>query len=99
MAAGSEVSDDAASWETVNDDEMDTLENAQEVCICSEHQYVCHSTLFTVCQKGLAKKLVSVILMLGWDLLFKRTSRSGFTKKGFGKIVPWPLLSFDNATW
>ncbi|KAM3695646.1 hypothetical protein ACB098_07G148900 [Castanea mollissima] len=30
MAAGSEVSDDAASWETVNDDEMDTLENAQE---------------------------------------------------------------------
>ena len=33
MAAGSEVSDDAASWETVNDDEMDTLENAQEVCL------------------------------------------------------------------
>ncbi|KAE8008783.1 hypothetical protein FH972_005259 [Carpinus fangiana] len=30
IAAGSEVSDDAASWETVNDDEMDTLENAQE---------------------------------------------------------------------
>lgn len=30
LAAGSEVSDDAASWETVNDDEMDTLDNAQE---------------------------------------------------------------------
>ncbi|GMJ03582.1 ubiquitin-conjugating enzyme 23, PHO2 FAMILY UBIQUITIN CONJUGATION ENZYME 2 [Hibiscus trionum] len=31
IAAGSEVSDDAASWETVNDDaEMDALENAQE---------------------------------------------------------------------
>ncbi|XVE93879.1 hypothetical protein REPUB_Repub01dG0232700 [Reevesia pubescens] len=30
IAAGSEVSDDAASWETVNDDEMDVLENAQE---------------------------------------------------------------------
>ncbi|KAK8564355.1 hypothetical protein V6N12_036481 [Hibiscus sabdariffa] len=30
IAAGSEVSDDAASWETVNDDEMDGLENAQE---------------------------------------------------------------------
>ncbi|XP_039019310.1 probable ubiquitin-conjugating enzyme E2 23 [Hibiscus syriacus] len=30
IAAGSEVSDDAASWETVNDDEMDTLENVQE---------------------------------------------------------------------
>lgn len=30
MAAGSEVSDDAASWETVDDAEMDTLENAQE---------------------------------------------------------------------
>ncbi|XP_065868318.1 probable ubiquitin-conjugating enzyme E2 23 [Euphorbia lathyris] len=28
--AGSEVSDDAASWETVNDDEMDSLENVQE---------------------------------------------------------------------
>ncbi|KAJ4715966.1 Ubiquitin-conjugating enzyme like [Melia azedarach] len=30
VAAGSDVSDDAASWETVNDDEMDALENAQE---------------------------------------------------------------------
>ncbi|XWS55112.1 hypothetical protein CRYUN_Cryun10bG0147100 [Craigia yunnanensis] len=30
IAAGSEVSDDAASWETVNDDEMDALENARE---------------------------------------------------------------------
>ncbi|XVE67178.1 hypothetical protein DITRI_Ditri08aG0139700 [Diplodiscus trichospermus] len=31
IAAGSEVSDDAASWETVNDaDEMDALENVQE---------------------------------------------------------------------
>ncbi|XVE48836.1 hypothetical protein DITRI_Ditri01bG0034300 [Diplodiscus trichospermus] len=30
IAAGSEVSDDAASWETVNDDEMVALENAQE---------------------------------------------------------------------
>ncbi|KAJ4834539.1 putative ubiquitin-conjugating enzyme E2 23 [Turnera subulata] len=30
IAAGSEVSDDAASWETVNDDEMDALDNAQE---------------------------------------------------------------------
>ncbi|KAF5449000.1 hypothetical protein F2P56_029489 [Juglans regia] len=30
IAAGSEISDDAASWETVNDNEMDALENAQE---------------------------------------------------------------------
>ncbi|KAH7518397.1 probable ubiquitin-conjugating enzyme E2 23 [Ziziphus jujuba] len=30
IAAGSEVSDDAASWETVNDDEMDALENTKE---------------------------------------------------------------------
>ncbi|XP_002277945.1 probable ubiquitin-conjugating enzyme E2 23 isoform X1 [Vitis vinifera] len=30
IAGGSEVSDDAASWETVNDDEMDALENAKE---------------------------------------------------------------------
>ncbi|XP_057966443.1 probable ubiquitin-conjugating enzyme E2 23 isoform X2 [Malania oleifera] len=30
VAGGSEVSDDAASWETVNDDEMDALENAEE---------------------------------------------------------------------
>ncbi|KAB1207518.1 putative ubiquitin-conjugating enzyme E2 23 [Morella rubra] len=30
IAAGSEVSDDAASWETVNDNEMDTIENAEE---------------------------------------------------------------------
>lgn len=30
IAAGSEVSDDAASWETVNDDEKDALDNAQE---------------------------------------------------------------------
>ncbi|XP_022725187.1 probable ubiquitin-conjugating enzyme E2 23 isoform X2 [Durio zibethinus] len=30
IAAGSEVSDDAASWETVNDDEMDAFENAEE---------------------------------------------------------------------
>ncbi|KAL5561223.1 hypothetical protein UlMin_030970 [Ulmus minor] len=30
VAAGSEVSDDAASWETVNDDEMDGLENTEE---------------------------------------------------------------------
>lgn len=32
IAAGSEVSDDAASWETVDDDEMDAVENGQEVC-------------------------------------------------------------------
>ena len=38
IAAGSEVSDDAASWETV-DDEMDALENAQEVCFCLKEQY------------------------------------------------------------
>ncbi|XP_059647458.1 probable ubiquitin-conjugating enzyme E2 23 [Cornus florida] len=30
IAAGSEVSDDAASWETVEDDEMDALENTKE---------------------------------------------------------------------
>ncbi|KAH7574876.1 hypothetical protein ACOSP7_005824 [Xanthoceras sorbifolium] len=30
VAAGSDVSGDAASWETVNDDEMDALETAQE---------------------------------------------------------------------
>ncbi|KAJ9189542.1 hypothetical protein P3X46_000822 [Hevea brasiliensis] len=30
IAAGSELSDDAASWETVDDDEMDALENVQE---------------------------------------------------------------------
>ncbi|KAI9180140.1 hypothetical protein LWI28_001631 [Acer negundo] len=30
IAAGSDVSGDAASWETVNDDAMDALENAQE---------------------------------------------------------------------
>ncbi|XP_034681431.1 probable ubiquitin-conjugating enzyme E2 23 [Vitis riparia] len=30
IAGGSEVSDDAASWETVNDDEVDALENAEE---------------------------------------------------------------------
>jgi ubiquitin-conjugating enzyme E2 O len=32
MAAGSEVSGAAASWETVDDDERDALENTQEVC-------------------------------------------------------------------
>lgn len=31
IAAGSEVSDDAASWETVNDDEMDAPDNTKEV--------------------------------------------------------------------
>jgi len=31
IAAGSEVSD-AASWETVNDDEMEVLEDSREVC-------------------------------------------------------------------
>ncbi|WCJ39907.1 ubiquitin-conjugating enzyme 23 [Euphorbia peplus] len=30
VGGGSEVSDDAASWETMNDDEMDSLENVQE---------------------------------------------------------------------
>lgn len=34
ISAGSEVSDDAASWETVNDDEMDAVENTKEVCFC-----------------------------------------------------------------
>lgn len=36
IAAGSEVSDDAASWETVNDDEMDALDNTKEVCFSLE---------------------------------------------------------------
>lgn len=49
MAAGSEISDDAASWETVNDNEMDALENSQEVCFCLERYHVCHSNMFTVC--------------------------------------------------
>jgi len=31
IAAGSEISD-AASWETVNDDEMEVLEESREVC-------------------------------------------------------------------
>ena len=31
IAAGSEISD-AASWETVNDDEMEVLEDSREVC-------------------------------------------------------------------
>lgn len=31
IAAGSEVSNGAASWETVDDDEMDSVENAKEV--------------------------------------------------------------------
>ncbi|XP_027086856.1 probable ubiquitin-conjugating enzyme E2 23 [Coffea arabica] len=30
ITGGSEISDDAASWETVEDDEMDTIENADE---------------------------------------------------------------------
>jgi ubiquitin-conjugating enzyme E2 O len=30
-AAGSDISD-AASWETVNDDEMEVLEDSKEVC-------------------------------------------------------------------
>lgn len=35
IAAGSEISDDdAASWETVQDDDMDALENAEEVHLC-----------------------------------------------------------------
>lgn len=36
LADASEVSDDAASWETVNDEEMDALENTNEVCLCLE---------------------------------------------------------------
>lgn len=31
LAAGSDVSDDAASWETVQDDEREILENGKEV--------------------------------------------------------------------
>lgn len=31
IAAGSDISD-AASWETVNDDEMEVLEESREVC-------------------------------------------------------------------
>lgn len=31
IAAGSEISD-VASWETVNDDEMEVLEDSREVC-------------------------------------------------------------------
>jgi ubiquitin-conjugating enzyme E2 O len=31
VAAGSDISD-AASWETVNDDEMEVLEDSKEVC-------------------------------------------------------------------
>lgn len=31
IAPGSDVSDDAASWETVEDNEMETLENSNEV--------------------------------------------------------------------
>lgn len=31
IAAGSDVSDDAASWETVEDDEREVLENGEEV--------------------------------------------------------------------
>lgn len=33
ISGGSEVSDDAASWETVCDDEMDALENANQVVL------------------------------------------------------------------
>lgn len=31
IAAGSDISDDAASWETVQDDEREVLENGEEV--------------------------------------------------------------------
>lgn len=54
VAAGSEVSDDAASWETVNDNEMDTLENTREVCFCSVHFYMCQSNLFMSVKQRLA---------------------------------------------
>lgn len=33
VSAGSEVSEAAASWETVDDDERDTHDYTQEVCI------------------------------------------------------------------
>ena len=33
IVAGSDVSDDAASWETVEDDEPDGLNNEEKVCI------------------------------------------------------------------
>lgn len=33
IVAGSDVSDDAASWETVEDDEMDALNNKEKVCV------------------------------------------------------------------
>lgn len=39
IAAGSDVSDDAASWETVQDDEREVLENAEEVKMSSIY---CH---------------------------------------------------------
>lgn len=32
IGGGSDVSDDAASWETVEDTEMDSLQKALEVC-------------------------------------------------------------------
>lgn len=42
IAAGSEISDDdAASWETVQDDDMDALENAEEVHLCLQQNYDC----------------------------------------------------------
>lgn len=56
IAGGSEISDGAASWETVEDDEMDNLENANKVytnwnfffffCACwLLHVYICLQTL------------------------------------------------------
>lgn len=33
IVAGSEISADAASWETVEDDEMDAFENAEKVLV------------------------------------------------------------------
>lgn len=33
-ASGSDISDDAASWETVEDDELNNTENPKEVGYC-----------------------------------------------------------------
>lgn len=36
IAGGSEVGDDAASWETIEDNERETLETAEEVGDCKK---------------------------------------------------------------
>ncbi|KAK7829882.1 hypothetical protein CFP56_028597 [Quercus suber] len=61
MAAGSEVSDDAASWETVNDDEMDTLEKAQEGLACEGLKPFCAIYIHLSC-KGLMTRQVRTVL-------------------------------------